>query len=98
MRIRLTLALPFFALGAGTTDAQHLTDLICDDRARLESQLQVSMDVIKQGQGVRGPDALMEVWIDQRSGDWTLVQSYSNGRSCIVAMGQHWEVLSRDPA
>ena len=43
---------------------------------------------------MRGPDALVEVWIEPRTGDWTLVQSYANGTSCILAMGEHWETIA----
>lgn len=78
----------------------NINDLFCDDRNRLEDQLTNVHGAEKQGQGVRGPDALIEVWITPRSGDWTLVQSYANGTACIVAMGQHWEAVAQvtDPA
>ena len=49
---------------------------------------------------MRGPDAVMEVWTVPSTGDWTIVQSYANGRSCIVAMGENWEgaLSPADPA
>lgn len=80
--------------------AANINDLICDDRNRLEDQLSSVHGAEKQGQGMRGPDALIEVWITPRSGDWTLVQSYANGTACIVAMGQYWQSLQTgiDPA
>ncbi|WP_302478001.1 hypothetical protein [Ruegeria arenilitoris] len=31
----------------------------------------------------------MEVWTS-RSGAWTMVITYANGTSCIVAMGEDW--------
>jgi hypothetical protein len=39
----------------------------------------------------------MEVWTDE-AGGWTLVVSYAHGTSCIVAMGEHWQEVRRDPA
>lgn len=75
----------------------QLGDVICDDSTRIVEQLTRLSGAQKQGRGMRGPDALMEVWIDPRSGDWTLVQSYPNGTSCIVAMGEHWEMLTPEP-
>lgn len=77
-----------------------ITDVICDDRARLEKRLTQVIGAERQGRGMRGPDALIEIWIERNSGDWTLVQSYPNGTSCIVAIGENWETLTpkADPA
>jgi hypothetical protein len=84
---------------AAPAAAAGLGEVTCDDSARLESRLAQVMGAAKQGEGLRGPDAILQVWIVPRSGDWTLVQSYANGTSCIVAMGEHWETLGpRDPA
>lgn len=99
----MTRCLALFTLlltGAPFGASARLADVICDDRARLENRLTTVQGVSKQGQGLRGPDAVMEVWIDRASGDWALVQSYANGTSCIVAMGEHWQVLElpTDPA
>lgn len=81
------------------TEANTMSDLFCDDSARLEKQLLTLGGAQKLAHGMRGPDALIEVWIAP-SGDWTLVQSYANGTSCIVAIGEHWQELApnADPA
>jgi len=98
--MRSLIALSLCALTFGPhAEAGTISDLFCDDSARLEKQLMTRQGAQKLGRGMRGPDALIEVWIDQ-SGDWTLVQSYANGTSCIVAMGEHWQEIARtqDPA
>jgi hypothetical protein len=43
---------------------------------------------------------VVEVWAVPSTGEWTLVQTYAGGQSCIVAMGENWEGLnpSQDPA
>ncbi|WP_424969272.1 hypothetical protein [Dinoroseobacter sp. S76] len=74
-----------------------LGDLVCDDTRRLETQLVEIVGATRQGQGMREPDALLEIWIVPRNGDWTIVQTYANGTSCIVAMGAHWESLGAEP-
>ena len=78
--------------------AATISDVFCDDSARLEKQLKTMHGAQKLGRGMRGPDALLEVWIAPSSGDWTLVQTYANGTSCIVAMGEHWESVELGPA
>lgn len=73
-------------------------DVTCDDSARLQQMLSTVMHAERRALGLRGPETVLEVWIDPRTQDWTLVQTYTNGTSCIIAMGQHWEDLTRAPA
>lgn len=79
--------------------ASPFADLICDDRARLQATLERRPHVTRQVQALRGPDAFLEVWVNDRTGDWTMVQAYANGTACIVAIGENWESVGRaDPA
>lgn len=71
-----------------------LGDVICDDSQRMQTALETRHGAERQGRGVRGPDALIEMWVTPASGDWVLVQSYANGTSCIVAMGEHWQDMA----
>ena len=73
-------------------------DVTCDDSVRLEQMLSTVMHAERRALGLRGPETLLEVWINPRTQDWTLVQSYTNGTSCIIAMGEHWEDLTPAPA
>lgn len=95
----LALLMAPLLLAAAPAPAQ-LADVICDDTARLESQIAGMDQRRKTGQGMRGPETLLEIWVAPRTGDWLLVQTYTNGTSCIVAMGEHWESLepAEDPA
>ena len=73
-------------------------DVTCDDSARLKHMLSNTMQAERRALGLRGPETVLEVWIDPRTQDWTLVQTYTNGTSCIIAMGEHWEDLTPAPA
>ena len=90
---------PFLCLLAPAAEAR-IADVVCDDHDRMVTRLQRDYGASLQSRGLRGPDAILEVWIVARTGDWTLVQSYANGQSCIVAMGEGWETLApaSDPA
>ena len=75
------------AIASLPTVAQAQTaDVICDDSARLERTLSNVMHAERRA------------WIDPRTQNWTLVQTYTNGTSCIVAMGENWEDLTPAPA
>ncbi len=69
----------------------QMSDVTCDDRTRLAHMLTHDLGAERQGRGLRDPETLLEIWVTQRNGDWIIVQNYTNGTSCIVAMGEHWE-------
>lgn len=78
----------------------QMSAVICDDSLRLEQQLFGARGATMLGYGLNGPDSLIEVWVEPDSGDWTLVQNYANGTSCVLATGESWEIpaSSEDPA
>ena len=86
------------ALVAASSAAARFADLKCDDSARLSRMLTQDIGAERRALALRGPETALEVWVEPRNGDWTLVQRYANGTSCIVAMGQHWETLPPAPA
>ena len=68
-----------------------ISDVSCDDSARMIVTLTEVLGAERQGMGLRDPDTMLEVWVSRRSGDWLIVQNYANGTSCVVAMGENWE-------
>ncbi|MEO1640647.1 MAG: hypothetical protein AAFU41_15505 [Pseudomonadota bacterium] len=92
--ILVTALLAFAPTGA----LANLTDVFCGDTQDIKDQLITVVGAEQQGRGLRGPDALLEIWIVPRSGDWTIVQNYANGTSCVVAMGEDWEAITAEPA
>ncbi len=75
-----------------------MSDLSCDDRARMNETLKDVLGATRQGMGLRDPDTMLEIWVMPRNSEWLIVQNYSNGTSCIVAMGEHWEGDEIGPA
>ncbi|MEE4189755.1 MAG: hypothetical protein V2I76_15100 [Roseobacter sp.] len=85
------MTLPTFAYA-------KMSDVSCDDSARMASILTEVLGAERQGAGLRDPDTMLEVWVTRRNGEWMIVQNYANGTSCIIAMGEHWEDSSPGPA
>ena len=75
-----------------------MVDTHCDDSSRIARMMQDGLGAHKQAFGLRDPETMLELWVDPKNREWTLVQSYSNGTSCIVAMGEHWEEMASAPA
>lgn len=89
--MRFCLAL-IITLGCPALAQAQLHDLQCDDSARLSQHLKTQSGE-RIGQGLRDPETILEIWQLRNQGDWIIVQSYTNGTSCIVAMGEHWSSL-----
>ena len=85
------LALPAFGQAG-------ISDVSCDDRARMNETLKVVWGAERHGVGLRDPETMLEIWVTAWNGDWLILQNYANGTSCIVAMGEHWEGPLADPA
>jgi len=79
-----------------TVAGATLSDVTCDDRARMTRTLETVYGAERQGGGLRDPETMLEIWSRRSDGDWLIVQNYANGTSCIVAMGESWELA--DPA
>lgn len=81
-----------FALAPALAQANTI-DSHCDDSKRITTMMKDRLGAEQRAFGLRDPETMLEVWVEPRTGDWTLVQNYSNGTSCIVALGKHWEEL-----
>lgn len=97
MLVRLTLCLSLLATLPAVAGSP-IAEVLCAPRAEMVQWLSVQYGSRLAGMGMRNVEMVMEVWTDPR-GDWTLVQSYTDGTSCILAMGEAWEMLPLpDPA
>jgi hypothetical protein len=98
MYMRYAIPLLFLAMPASAADP--IASVICADREDMLRRLEVEYGASRQGWGLRGNGAVMEVWAVPSTGEWTLVQTYAGGQSCIVAIGENWEgtVAQADPA
>lgn len=88
---RLTLISIVLALPASA--ASPIAEVICAPRGEMRQTLSDRFGVQQSGLGTRDPETVMEVWTSQSSGDWTLVLTYADGKSCIVAMGENWQAM-----
>ena len=88
----------FVAIAFASTAQAKMPEISCDDSARLNETLVDVLGATRQSSGLRDPETLLEVWVLPRNSEWFIVQSYANGTSCIVAMGEHWQDDNAGPA
>lgn len=97
MMVRILLLTVAMFVAPLTAPAQ-LANVDCDDSDRLTHMLEDVLGAQRRAFGLRDPETVLEIWIHPRTSEWTIVQNYANGTSCIVAMGDNWEALPAAPA
>ncbi len=85
--IRMALILSF--LGVAAQARSPIAEVICEPPPALHERLQRQYEAHRSATGIRDPEQIMEVWTGP-TGNWTLIVTYANGTSCIVAMGENW--------
>jgi len=85
--IKSTVAAAGLAVLANVAQAQQQT---CLSRDEIVSKLDTRYNEHPIGRGLQGEARLFEVFMSQDGSSWTIIQSYPNGLSCIMAAGTHW--------
>ncbi len=78
----------------GTTAAQAggpIAEVICAPRQAMVQRLTATQGAALAATGLRDVETVLEIWTAP-GGNWTLLQSYSDGQACILAMGADWEM------
>ena len=86
--LRVCLICVFLATGAFARSP--IAEVVCAPTKEMRSRLTGEFGEVRQGTGIRNPEEIMELWA-RPTGAWTLVLTYANGQSCIVATGEHWD-------
>jgi hypothetical protein len=86
------IALSLILLGAApATAAGPIAEVVCAPRGDLVERLTRLHGAAVAATGLRDTNTVMEIWTAP-SGDWTLVQTYTDGLACILAMGAAWDM------
>jgi hypothetical protein len=72
---------------------------ICGERDMLLEQFAMQHDETPQALGLGADGGVIEVLVSPEGG-WTMLVTYPDRPTCVVAMGDHWEMLqlAGDPA
>ena len=70
--------------------SQHASAQGCLPRDALVATLSDNYSESLKGRGLKGDTNLYEIFMAQDGATWTILQTFPDGTSCIVAAGQHW--------
>jgi hypothetical protein len=74
--------------------APAVADPMCGNRQNIFSQLQKDFGEQPSGAGMASNGGLVEL-LTSDNGSWTLVMSYPNGATCLIATGENWQVKDK---
>ncbi|MEM6617938.1 MAG: hypothetical protein AAF761_04855 [Pseudomonadota bacterium] len=81
------LAAPALAQGNGT----------CGPRDEFVQQLENRFMETSKGVGLASADQVVEFWSSEENGTFSILITYPNGVSCMMASGQNWTDLPGEP-
>lgn len=81
----VSLAATLAAAGSASGAQPH-----CADRATVTERLKSSYGERYVGGGIHSETAIMEVWMSEEQGTWTILMTTASGQSCVMATGTHW--------
>lgn len=64
----------------------------CGDRAEIIKMLAAKYKELPRAFGIIGDKTLVELFVS-KSGSWTMMETMSQGVTCIVRSGQSWDEL-----
>lgn len=75
----------------------------CGQRDNFVAQLQSKYKEINRGVGLSSDTQVIEFWVSEETGTFSIFVTYPNGLSCIIATGKNWtdseiSAASLDPA
>jgi hypothetical protein len=81
-------------MGPLRTHAQTQSqNLLCDQRASIIGRLAEKFRESPIAIGVASTGGIIEVLTAGDGGTWTIIVSYPNGTSCLIAVGEGWRAL-----
>lgn len=83
-------ALLTLAAGAGPAVSQA-EPRPCAAREQVVARLAERFGETLQSIGMRGADAMIEVYASEATGTWTILLTRPDGAACLIASGDAWE-------
>jgi hypothetical protein len=77
-------------LGLAATSPPLNAQTACGKRDQIVTRLAEKYGEQHRSSGLQDPTRLVEVWISQSTGTWTLLFTRADGLACIAASGSNW--------
>jgi hypothetical protein len=85
------------ALAAGAAQAQTTQTMICGARAQVVGTLTARYGEQVRSMGLAPQNRIVEVYVSEETGSWTIVVTSADGTSCLMASGEYFESFPPAP-
>lgn len=73
---------------------QALAQQMCADRAQVLDRLESKYGESRQSIGLAPNNGVVEVFASDETGTWTILITQPDGKSCLIASGQAFEIMA----
>lgn len=89
MLLKMTIGLGIMVLAAQQVSAQNCAprDDVIERLAEIYGETRRSIGIARRG-------AVMEVYVSDKTGSWTITVTLPDGVTCLIASGQSYETLA----
>lgn len=91
---------PLFALSFGfvtllaALQGARAEGMPCGRREQIVAQLESRYHESRRGIGIAANNAVLEVFVAEESGTFTILVTLPNGQTCLIASGQDYQALT----
>lgn len=71
--------------------------MICGQREQIIAQLQARFGEERRSMGLAGRNRIIELYVSDSTGSWTITITGVDGITCLIASGQHFESFAPTP-
>lgn len=68
-------------------------NMLCAERDRVLAQLTDRYGEQVQGMGLAPNNRIMEFFVSEETGSWTITVTTADGTTCLMAAGRHYEAM-----
>jgi hypothetical protein len=100
MRRSALLAMPALVAGIALPAAAQdraMPFSTCGEQAYVTGYLRDQFQEVPVSLGLQADGRMLQIYASEETGSWTMVSTTANGTSCIVAVGEAWQVLPSGP-
>ncbi|MDW4498657.1 hypothetical protein R5H30_11740 [Sulfitobacter sp. D35] len=83
---------------AETLDPAQFAAIRCAPRDLIVERLESRYEEHAKGAGLQTDTRLIELWSSKGGATWTILLTTPDGRTCILAAGEHWTDYPLPPA
>ncbi len=90
-------SLAIVGLAIFATNPASAQNMLCGQREMVVNELTGRYGEQVRGMGLAHQNRIVEVYVSEETGTWTITVTSPNGTTCLMAAGQHFSTMEPQP-